>query len=222
MAISNSDPRTAGSFGATSPTLRSSGDGLECVEPPRSGMRAGKSEIGALQPMAAGSPGGADLARTSGAGKACSCPEAVGSHCGRILWAIPLLQAGRSRPRHESGVTGIGKLENGSRPKAISEIARLRRSLPEPDPENRAAIKHQECSTTDNHGYRRLAVFRSDVPHRDQPMARTAQRGRKDAPSGPHSPGREEGGQFAGARETTGGGRRIAFRTYLCPCSGGE
>src|SRR5580693_4340403 len=29
-----------------------SGDGLECVEPPRSGMRAGKSEIGALQPMA--------------------------------------------------------------------------------------------------------------------------------------------------------------------------
>ena len=58
MAISNSDPRTAGSFGATSPTLRSSGDGLECVEPPRSEMRAGKSEIGALQPMAAGSPGG--------------------------------------------------------------------------------------------------------------------------------------------------------------------
>ena len=39
-------------------------------------------------------------------------------------------------------------------------------------------------------------------------MARTAQRGRKDAPSGPHSPGREEGGQFAGARETTWGGRR--------------
>ena len=39
-----------------------------------------------------------------------------------------------------SGATGIGKLENGSRPEAISEIARLRRSLPEPDPENRAAI----------------------------------------------------------------------------------
>src|SRR5260370_20057049 len=59
--------------------------------------------------------------------------------------AIPLrahgiLQAGRSRPRYESGATGIGKLENGSRPEAISEIARLRRSLPEPDPENRAAI----------------------------------------------------------------------------------
>jgi hypothetical protein len=51
LAISNSDPRTAGSFGATSPTLRSSGDGLECVEPPRSGMRAGKSEIGALPPF---------------------------------------------------------------------------------------------------------------------------------------------------------------------------
>ena len=48
-------------------------------------------------------------------------------------------------------------------------------------------------------------------------MARTAQRGRKDAPSGPHSPGREEGGQFAGARETTWGGRRIAFRTYPLP-----
>jgi hypothetical protein len=39
-----------------------------------------------------------------------------------------------------TGATGIGKLENGSRPKAISEIARLRRSLPEPDPENRSAI----------------------------------------------------------------------------------
>ena len=39
-----------------------------------------------------------------------------------------------------SGATGIGKLENGSRPEAISEIARLRRSLPEPDAENRAAI----------------------------------------------------------------------------------
>jgi hypothetical protein len=40
----------------------------------------------------------------------------------------------------KSGATGIGKLENGSRPEAISEIARLGRSLPEPDPENRAAI----------------------------------------------------------------------------------
>jgi hypothetical protein len=69
----------------------------------------------------------------------------IGSHCGRTLWAIPLrahgiLQAGRSRPRYESGATGIGKLKNGSRPEAISEVARLRRSLPEPDPENRAAI----------------------------------------------------------------------------------
>jgi hypothetical protein len=36
--------------------------------------------------------------------------------------------AGRSRPRYESGATGIGKLENdGGRPEAISEIARLRR-----------------------------------------------------------------------------------------------
>src|SRR5271165_5068922 len=48
--------------------------------------------------------------------------------------------AGRSRPRYASGATGIGKLENGSRPKAISEVERLRRSLPEPGPENRAAI----------------------------------------------------------------------------------
>ena len=60
------------------------------------------------------------------------------------MWAIPLrahgiLQAGLSRPRYESGAAGIGKLENG-RPKAISEVARLRRSLPDPDPENRAAI----------------------------------------------------------------------------------
>src|SRR5271165_2592397 len=71
--------------------------------------------------------------------------ESIGSHCGRTLWAIPLrahgiLQAGRSRPRYASGATGIGKLENGSRPEAISEIARLRRSLPEPGPENRAAL----------------------------------------------------------------------------------
>jgi hypothetical protein len=84
--------------------------------------------------------------------RCCSVPQrsprqitSIGSHCGRTLWAIPLrahgiLQAGRSRPRYESGATGIGKLENGSRPEAISEIARLRRSLPEPDPENRAAI----------------------------------------------------------------------------------
>ena len=56
------------------------------------------------------------------------------------LRAHRILQAGRSRPRYETGATGIGKLENGSRPEAISEVARLRRSLPEPDPVNRAAI----------------------------------------------------------------------------------
>src|ERR1700732_3868524 len=44
------------------------------------------------------------------------------------------------RPRYASGATGIGKLENGSRPEAISEVARLRRSLPKPDPENHAGI----------------------------------------------------------------------------------
>ena len=57
-----------------------------------------------------------------------------------LFRAHGILQAGRSRPRYESGATGIGKLENGSRPEAISEIARLRRSLPEPGPDNRAAI----------------------------------------------------------------------------------
>jgi hypothetical protein len=84
--------------------------------------------------------------------RCCSVPQrsprqitSIGSHRGRTLWAIPprsqgILQAGRSRPRYASGATGIGKLENGSRPKAISEVERLRRSLPEPDPENRAAI----------------------------------------------------------------------------------
>jgi hypothetical protein len=61
--------------------------------------------------------------------------------CGPSLFeAHGILQAGRSRPRYELGATGIGKLENGSRPEAINEIARLRRFLPEPDPENRAAI----------------------------------------------------------------------------------
>src|SRR5271165_1979019 len=89
--------------------------------------------------------------------------ESIGSHCGRTLWAIPLrahgiLQAGRSRPRYASGATGIGKRENGSRPEAISEIARLRRSLPEPD----RSDQHQECSTTDNRGYRRLDDLRVD------------------------------------------------------------
>ena len=61
------------------------------------------------------------------------------------------------------------------------------------------------------------------VPHRDQPMARAplseAERTRRRDRI---ARGREEGGQFAGARETTGGGLSIAFRTYLCPCSGGE
>jgi hypothetical protein len=60
--------------------------------------------------------------------------------CEPSLFEHGILQAGRSRPRYESGATGIGKLEKGSRPEAISEIERLRRSLPEPDPENRAAI----------------------------------------------------------------------------------
>ena len=97
-----------------------------------------------------GQPHKADLSKNSPSMPLSATSEAlarftsIGSHCGRTLWAIPLrahgiLQAGRSRPRYESGATG-GKLEIGSRPKAISEIARLRRSLPEPDPENRAAI----------------------------------------------------------------------------------
>ena len=60
------------------------------------------------------------------------------------------------------------------------------------------------------------------LPHRDQPMARTAQRGGEGAPAGTHSPRREEGRKFATARETTGGGRSIAFRGYPCPRSEGE
>jgi hypothetical protein len=60
------------------------------------------------------------------------------------------------------------------------------------------------------------------LPHRGQPVARTAQRDRKGAPSGTHSPRREERRKLTTARETTGGGRGIAFRAYLCPGSGGE
>ena len=61
--------------------------------------------------------------------------------CGPSLFEhTGFCKQGGSRPRYESGATGIGKLENGSRPEAIREIARLRRSLPEPGPENRAAI----------------------------------------------------------------------------------
>src|ERR1700730_6414181 len=61
--------------------------------------------------------------------------------CGPSLFEhTGFCKQGGSRPRYESGATGVGKLENGSRSEAISEIARLRRSLPEPDPENRAAI----------------------------------------------------------------------------------
>ena len=95
-------------------------------------------------PVWSGQPHKADLSKNSPSMLLSATSEALAS-CGRTLWAIPLrahgiLQAGRSRPRYESGATGIGKLENGSRPEAISEIARLRRSLPEPDPENRAAI----------------------------------------------------------------------------------
>src|SRR5271165_6108538 len=71
------------------------------------------------------------------------------------LWAIPLrahgiLQAGRARPRYESGATGIGKPENGSRPKAISEIARLRKVFARAGSRKPRSDKHQECSTTDN------------------------------------------------------------------------
>ena len=43
----------------------------------------------------------------------------------------------------------LGKLENDSRPEAISEIAPLRRSLPEPGPENRAAISIRSARLSD-------------------------------------------------------------------------
>jgi hypothetical protein len=57
---------------------------------------------------------------------------------------------------------GYREAREWQQPKAISEIARLRRSLPEPDPENRAAINIRSASTTDNHGYRWLG--RPDFP----------------------------------------------------------
>jgi hypothetical protein len=81
------------------------------------------------------------------------------------LWAIPLrahgiLQAGRSRPRYESGATGIGKLgewqqaEGDQRDRAAQKVfARAGSRKPRSD-------QRQECSTTDNHGYRRLACRR--------------------------------------------------------------
>src|ERR1700730_14412103 len=89
----------------------------------------------------------------------------IGSHCGRTLWAIPLrahgiLQAGRSRPRYEPGATGIGKLENGSMPEAISESA-AQKVFARAGSRKPRSDQHQECSTTDNHGYRRLACKRN-------------------------------------------------------------
>jgi hypothetical protein len=93
--------------------------------------------------------------RVSDLTAAASCGPSLFEHTG-------FCKSGRSRPRHESGATGIGKLENGSRPEAISEIARLRRSLPEPDRRKPRSDQHEECSTTDNHGYRRLDDLRAD------------------------------------------------------------
>src|SRR3984893_13220051 len=89
--------------------------------------------------------------------------EALAS-CGRTLWSKPLrahgiLQAGRSRPRYESGATGIGKLENGSMPEAISESA-AQKVFARAGSRKPRSDQHQECSTTDNHGYRRLACRR--------------------------------------------------------------
>src|SRR5260370_13496439 len=56
------------------------------------------------------------------------------------LRAHGILQAGRSRPRYETGTTGIGTLENGSWPSPHSQPTLPNRHLPEPTPENRAAI----------------------------------------------------------------------------------
>ena len=65
---------------------------------------------------------------------------AAAAPCGPSLFEQKGFCKRRSRPGYKSGATGIGKLENRSRPKAISEVARLRSSLPEPDTENRAAV----------------------------------------------------------------------------------
>src|SRR6478609_182466 len=102
-------------------------------------------------PAWSGQPHKADLSKNSPSMLLSATSEALArlrvsdltaaAPCGPSLFEhTGFCKQGGSRPRHEAGATGIGKLENGSRPEAISEIARLRRSLPEPDPENRAAI----------------------------------------------------------------------------------
>src|ERR1700738_4663690 len=71
--------------------------------------------------------------RASDLTAAAPCGPSLFEHTGFCKQGGPVLDT--SQARRVSGSWG-----NGSRPKAISEIARLRRSLPEPDPENRAAI----------------------------------------------------------------------------------
>ena len=71
--------------------------------------------------------------RVSDLTAAAPCGPSLFEHTGFCKQGGPVLDT--SQARRVSGSWG-----NGSRPKAISEIARLRRSLPEPDPENRAAI----------------------------------------------------------------------------------
>src|SRR5258708_15125612 len=94
-------------------------------------------------PARSGQPHKADLSKNSPSMLLSATSEALArlrvsdltaaAPCGPSpLRAHGILQAGWSHPRYASGATGIGKLENGSRPTAISEIARLRTSLPEP------------------------------------------------------------------------------------------
>src|SRR6478672_11344205 len=71
--------------------------------------------------------------RVSDLTTAAPCGPSLFEHTGFCKQGGPVLDT--SQARRVSGSWG-----NGSRPKAISEIARLRTSLPEPDPENRAAI----------------------------------------------------------------------------------
>src|SRR5271169_2611165 len=72
--------------------------------------------------------------RVSDLTAAAPCGPSLFEHTGFCKQGGPVLDTSQAR-------RVSGSWENGSKPKAISEIARLRRSLPEPDPENRAPLR---------------------------------------------------------------------------------
>src|ERR1700732_617385 len=71
--------------------------------------------------------------RVSDLTAAAPCGPSLFEHTGFCKQGGPILDTRQAR-------RVSGSWQNGSRPKAISEIARLRRSLAAPDPENRSAI----------------------------------------------------------------------------------